>query len=443
MFWPPDRTHRILPVSLSREGIPASLRASLEDIDELASLADVLRALQCQPGCFAGGSVAHAALARSAELLKRTAKQLPGPEAEVIALRAQGLSGNGGENAAIRQAQIQERDLVLLCGPMTTWQRKSSLTYYGFAASVPLPPSNLLIARADSLLPDVQAYLADMLGQPELVARQAYRFLVTNLVNCGGEPNRFPKHFAYFLPEDEGIKRAKVCKTVVYANVYDARFESISRRLAQLGLDPAIDVSAGQAMTLLLLWFRGHDVGHRFRLPNSAFRELGQLGRDTSIALQEALADVVGYLAVSGGPWYRGFGIDLASCGFVFLAELLHYLERGAQYFPDSEAADLELSYLINGGYAELSAAGQVLWDPQTLHDGMLALGRELVVSILGNDTCHAAQMVATHLANDREPMSSWRPRFHHYASDVPTSLAYESFEHNDQLQGEQLWQRH
>jgi hypothetical protein len=423
LFWPPEHTHRILPVVLSREGIPSSIRPHLADLDELASLADAIRALQDRSGSFVGGTVARSALERSAALLAVTAESLSGPEAEVIRLRAEELNGDGCSTAAIRQAQIRERDLVLLCGPMATWQRKSSATYHGFVASVPWAPGNALIARADSL--PLRDYMADLLDQPRLTARPVPGFLVTTLITCGGEPNGFPKHFAYFLPEDEGVKGAGISKTVVYANVYSARFEGISRPLAQLGLEPTVDVSPEQALKLLVLWFRGHDIGHQLRLPTTAFRELRLLGRATSIALQEALADVIGYLAMTGGPWCGAFGGDLAACEFVFLAELLRYLERGSRYFPDSEAADLELSYLLAGGYAELGPTGRLVWEPGRLNEGMVALGRELTTCILGTDVLRAEQLVAAHLGDYREPMASWRSGFRRSASGVPTSLAY------------------
>jgi hypothetical protein len=425
LFWPTDRSHRILPVPIVCDDLADRLRHHRAALLELAALADAIRALQDATGHFIHPCLVQSALERCATLLTCTAERLSGPEAEVVALRARALTGEGRDEAAKRQAEIDERELVILCGPIATWARKSPHAYHGFVASVPIVSLNARIAAADRQLSSLQEYLTDLVERPDLTFRPVYRFIATDLAACGGEPSGYPQHFAYFLPEDEGVKGARICKTVVYANVYRMRFGYISRPLAERGLARHAEVSNDDALNVMLLWFRGHDIGHQLRLPGTAFRELGRLGRDRSIALQEALADVLGFLAVAGGPWAADFTGNLDTTSFVFLAELLRYLQRGIPYFPDSEAAALEIAFLLSGGYVEVGPGGRIEWEPCRLREGLTALARELIAGVLGTDLARCEQLLA-HLTRPSRAMTNWRSTLHHAAADVPTSLAYD-----------------
>src|SRR5207253_2070000 len=157
-------------------------------------------------------------------VLHELAEELPGPESEVVALRVAALAGGDAAAAARRQAEIVEHDLVLLCGPVATWRRKSSETFHGMMASVPLP------------------YWIDLL-------------------------------------------------------------ERASASHAAGGPGPPLQDRPDGPLAPSRLWCRGHDSGDQLRLPQTALRELHVVGREASIALQEAFADTIGYLAVAGGPW--------------------------------------------------------------------------------------------------------------------------------------------
>jgi hypothetical protein len=426
LFWPPDRPHRVAFTELTPHNVSLVVRAQLRDLCELAELADTIRSFEGVNGAIVTDAAETAARERSAALLLRIAEGLPGPESEVVASRAAGLACGDSLGAARRQAEVEERDLVLLCGPVSTWRRKSTATFHGMMASVPVASWNAFVARADSLLGRLVPYLAGTLEQPALTTRPVPGFRIADLFVCGGEPNGFPKHFAYFLPEDEGVRGASCAKTLVYANVYAAHHELISRPLAALTLDPPESAWPDRTLEPLLLWFRGHDVGHQLRLPQTALRELHVVGPEASIALQEALADVIGYLATAGGPWQSELGLERAAAGSVFLAELLRYVQRGPRLFPDSDAAFLELSYLSDGGYVELDASrGRLAWEPDALHHGMVALGRELTQALLDTDVARTRALIAAHLPVEGEGLAGWWTEFDAATSDVPTTFAY------------------
>jgi hypothetical protein len=427
LFWPANRAHRVVPTVLHSQDVPDVVEGLLGELHDLAALADTIACLEGRNGQATLSSAAGAARAEAAALLTSIAERLPGPESEVAAMRAAGITGGDQEAAARRQAEIDERDLVLLCGPTSTWRRKSSRTYFGAMASVPRAPENALIDRADALIDSVVEFMAETLSRPEITYRPMPGFRVADLLCCGGEPDGFPKHFAYFLPEDEGISMATPAKTVVYGNVYTTHHELISRALAERVLDPSAAFWPEDPLGALLLWFRGHDVGHQLRLPQTAWRELHAVGRETSIGLQEALADVIGYLAVTGGPWQSEFEIDRTVAGSLFLTEMLRYIQRGRGLFPDSDAAFLELGYLADHGYVEVDdSSGQIAWEPDSLHAGVSALARELTGALLDTDVARTQALLAAHLPDDDSwELAEWWARFNELTADVPTTLAY------------------
>ena len=430
LFWPLSQTHRVAQMELRSDSVKRPVEPLLADMQTLASLADTIRSLEGPDGHPAWSNAVRAAAEQSAAILERTAQRLPGPESEVIAMRAAGLNGGDHAAAARRQAELDERDLVLLCGPMSTWRRKSQRQFHGMMASVPLVRWNTLVADADAMIDDLVAYVAETVAQPRLTVVPVPGFRVGDLLYCGGEPDGFPKHFAYFLPEDEGIRGARLAKTIVYANVYAAHHEQISKRLAErVFLSPGLWPE--QPLEILLLWFRGHDVGHQLRLPQTSYRALHVVGLETSIALQEALADVIGYLALTGGPWQVKFDIDRAAAGSVFLAEMLRYVQRGPGLFPDSDAAFLELSFLHDRGYVRLDAAtGRLDWEPDRLHDGVIAIARELTSALLDTDVAQTAALIEAHMPGEHEPLAGWRASFDVLISDIPTTFAYRATVH-------------
>ena len=93
---------------------------------------------------------------------------------------------------------------------------------------------------------------------------------------------------------------------------------------------------------------------------------------------------------------------------------------------PPPDAAFLELTYLSNGGYVDICAGtGHLAWEPDSLYDGMVALGRELTCAVLGTQVLCARALIAAHLPVDHEPLAGWRAAFDAATYHVPTSLAY------------------
>ena len=60
-------------------------------------------------------------------------------------------------------------------------------------------------------------------------------------------------------------------KSVVYANLYQTRIQRVSLPLDEETLEPfpLNGLPPSRALRYIMLWVRGHDSGHSFRLPQT------------------------------------------------------------------------------------------------------------------------------------------------------------------------------
>ena len=96
------------------------------------------------------------------------------------------------------------------------------------------------------------------------------------------------------------------------------------------------------------------------------------------MALQEAIADVYGFLMTISDAWLAITGVSRLEMCATHMAELLHYLRRGPKYYGDPGAAFVELSFLAENGFVEIDGDGRVRWDEEGFCRGMAALGAAL-----------------------------------------------------------------
>ena len=146
-------------------------------------------------------------------------------------------------------------------------------------------PLNAVIAAVDTRTAETEAFLRDLVDpRLELQSPPAIKF--TRLMFCGGEANLYPKHFAYFLPEDEGIKHAPRKKTLVLVNVYREMYRRVSEPFSRHVVADPVEGDPDAIDLQLTLWFRGHDTGHGVRLPETDFTAMRCEGRWLSMVMQ-------------------------------------------------------------------------------------------------------------------------------------------------------------
>jgi len=301
--------------------------------------------------------------------------------------RAEMLRGGTKTELATKIARLNEEELVVFCGDLTTWLGKSRETQFSSFFAVPDLTHQCTADAADAMLPQAFEEVRSTVNV-QLSLASIYGFKITNLVAAAGEANLFPKHFAYFLPEDEGVKYAKAKRTVVFVNIYLALFKLISLEESRL----CVSVTDGGLRTpeigkYLITWFRGHDIGHSVMRRETDFRAISKADRWASMVLQEVLADVFGFLLCSTKTWQDGLSLEPPILCQIYAFEMLRYLRRAPRDFPDAGAAFVQLQYLIDHGYATFSLeTGKISLSSADMTGGMTMLARELSQSVLAGN---------------------------------------------------------
>lgn len=429
LFWPEEEQHGVryvpLKADLSEEVAPLMPR-----LRELAAVGDAMRSLQTRDGLALSTEAVDALAERTGEMLEEIARSIEGEEAEIVQMRARAfLDGGSHAEAAAREGSLYELvPLTVLCGPQCTWRLKTPTPLHTVVAAAACPQYDAIVRSLDDHLPRAAGELRDELELPRLQLDESYPMRVTDMVACGGEANAYPKHFAYFLPEDEAVpgEPGQRKKTIVFRNSYRDRFTVISEPLGQAIFagprrDPNVAVERA-----LLSWFRGHDIGHTATLPTTDYRWRLELGHEPFMMMQEAVADVYGLLLALSPSWLSLAGLGAVDVLDVFLAELLHYLRRGPWLYGDAGAAYLELSYLLAEGYVEMAADGRVHWEMERLHEGVRGLAKEMAEAVLEpTDAERCKRLVATYGWPAKTPAVQVLTRLRSELRGVPSALAY------------------
>lgn len=386
LFWPEHEQHGVryvaLDVQLSEELAPLAPR-----LRELAAIGDALRSLQTREGVAVSPEAAAALSERTGKLLNEIADSIEGEPAEIIRMRARSfLEGAPWAEASIREGELYDSvPLTVICGPLCTWRLKTRTPLHTVVAATENRHYDELVRALDENLPQATAQLRTELDLPELALDESYPMRVTDMVACGGEANAYPKHFAYFLPEDENVKGTpgQRKKTIVFRNAYRDRFEVISRPLGEALFDGPRRAEETPVEGALLAWFRGHDIGHTATLPSTDYRWHMDLGHEPFMMIQEAVSDIYGLLLALTPSWLELSGLEPVDVCETFLAELLHYLRRGPQLYGDAGAAYIELGFLAENGFVDIDEHGRITWDAERLHEGSRELAKEFARTVL------------------------------------------------------------
>lgn len=386
-FWPVSEQHGLRFMEIGGE-VPSSVASAMPLVGALSSLTDALRDLQLADGSAVSEAAERALCEQVAVGLRELAEVVESEAGEPLRIRADAFAGLTSHVAASRRiAELPlPSGLSVLCGPLCTWRHKTRAPLYSFVAAVADDRASELVSDLDGALDEATAALQADLGLSDLAFDALYPMPVADLVACGGEANGHPKHYAYFLPEDEGVPDVPETDkwTLAFRNVYVERYRAISAPLSDVLLDGPCQAGDVAAEGALLSWLRGHDVGHAAQLPTTRYGSWHEaIGHEPFMMLQEALADVYGFLLSTSRPWLDVTRLSPLDCSASFLAELLHYMRRGPWHYGDSGAAYLELSYLAVNGHVDVRPDGTVRWTLEGLCRGMRELAVELGDAIL------------------------------------------------------------
>lgn len=312
-------------------------------------------------------------------------------------LRAEILADDScGKTVLPQIAGLNEQQLVLGIGNTSTWVGKSRQSFYSSWFGEPAPVLQEISDVMDNLFPESLLYLQKEIAA-DLLALPGCAYKIINLFGIAGEANTYPKHFAYFFPEDEGLKYSPVKRTVVFANTYLQLFELFSRTEAvKMGWAEDALPESHVCQRYLIAWFRGHDLGHSLVRNENVFPKLSKIDRWGSMMVQEALADQFGLLMCLTPQVTDGLQLDRTVLARIYFLEMLRYLRRGPSSYPDAGAAWIQFNYLREHGCVELKA-DSIDFHPELFFTQMANLTRLMSEQLLGGDTERAQAFMLQH----------------------------------------------
>lgn len=383
VFWPRRAGHSVeMMTLLLPSGFSLKLR---EDIRLVLSMVAGLRQLE-EGG--AGTDALKSSLHRALMVqLSDMANRAEEPEvAKLLGTLAESLSsGESARLMAARMVQGDEQQLVAHVGSLATWLGKSRQTWMSAFFATPNPELQSWSDCVDAGLRHALPRLCERLCAG-LIVLPGCAYKVVDLFAIAGEANGFPKHFAYFMPEDQGIKYAADKRTIVFANTYRQLHLMAGAPLAgQLGWSASVLPDTRELDRYLLGWFRGHDLGHGLVLPQTDYAALSRHDRWGSMVMQEAVADTLGFLLCCDPSIASSLGLDRGKFCRFYCLELLRYLRRGPCDFPDAGSAYVQLALLAEQGI--LWREGESLRiDEHRLERGMWEIAGQLLAHVMSGN---------------------------------------------------------
>ncbi|HEV2377243.1 MAG TPA: hypothetical protein VGS19_34405 [Streptosporangiaceae bacterium] len=391
-FWPPTDTYAVSHMDLAEATPPlgdgflrglAALKATIE-----AEWATAKRNGGPDLRRFTDPDAVAAAMRDLAQFLPTEADR------RALTLRAQAVCDGYTPDALAELFGVAE-DVAVVGGHITTWPGKQAAGLPTAFACARDKGRQDIVADAIADKTAVTDYLRDL--HADLRLGELPVFTPTNLFFMAGEGNFHPKHIAYFLPEDEGVKGSAFNKTYYFANTHRALLSCLSAPLAArfLRVGVTFDPAAPQFSAIPVLGVLSHEFGHFVHRPATTFEPLHAESSWISGVLQETAADVFGVLVLTE-VWADRLGLSPADVIAYYLAECLRYTSRGLGCFPDSDGMFLQLSYLVQLGALSLEPSPRpcLSGDPGTVLAGLRSLARVLADALLAGE---AAPALALH----------------------------------------------
>lgn len=380
-FWPPARRYELVCLDLA-PATPDLGDGFLRDLAALKSAVDAEWHRTKDTGVPARRRFNDPL--PTAEAMRRVGAHLPGDaDRQAAELRA-GAVRSGYSDDILRELAGLREEFTVVAGQVSTWYGKE---VKGLPTAFACRSDGAGQAVVDEALEgrgDVEAYLRRL--HPALRLGDLPAFGAAQLFFMAGEGNLHPKHIAYFLPEDEGVKYSPFKKTYYFGNTHRALLEGVSAPLAARYLrgDTVFDPAAARFDAIPTLGVLSHELGHFVHRPHADFKELNEADRWASVVLQETAADVFGVLILAD-VWAERLGIEPADVVAYYLSECLRYVDRGLGHFPDSDGMLLQLSYFVQVGALTLDTQDgpRLVADSQTVLAGLRSLARVLADSLL------------------------------------------------------------
>ena len=314
---------------------------------------------------------------RIIETLKRGALYLSGEEKLDLEGKADLVARGIYDLYPIILRHKGEDYLDLIIGKILSWDKNNRRCYSGAVGVVNKSFDNLIESYDEKLdfflekLPAPQEYKGFS------IKRSAPLMRCIDVVSLAGELNIRHKPICVFFSGGGYENPSTLSRMTVFINVYVRRFQLISKEIARKYLEDYSvieDLDDDTIAKLLLVWLRGHDLGHFYGV-DSLGKRMSELDK-AYLILHELKSDVIALynlryltddllkdvrepsrLSVSTEARHEGStqaqsNDDLLIKAYVVaIAEMFRYIRRGRFYsYPDTASAFLTYSYFRENG---------------------------------------------------------------------------------------------
>lgn len=226
-------------------------------------------------------------------------------------------------------------------------------SYYSGAAGVANREYDELLSEYDISLPLFTESLLTSRGYRGKILQSDIPLIsCLNVFSLSGGLNVKHKPICVFFSGGTKENVSSLSRMTVFINLYAARFKEMTEKIALrylAGAEALTELTPDETARLLLIWLRGHDVGH-FIGADRLGRVMSEFDRDYMI-LHELKSDMISLYnmkhlsdrLLSGGLLHKAY--------LLAVAEMLRYMRRGGFVnHPDTGSAYLAYRHFRDKG---------------------------------------------------------------------------------------------
>ncbi len=304
-----------------------------------------------------------------------------------------------------------EREMDLIIGKVFA-SEGDRVSYYSGVAGVVNNKYKNVIDQFDSQLDRLsQELLASSLNESSSIRNKAPEIKCIDVFSLAGGLGVSHKPICVFFSGESPQNISSLSNMTVFLNLYAARFRALTIEVAKRYLLEAKfleELSDQEIPMLLLIWLRGHDVGH-FIGEDKLGDEMSEFDPDYMI-LHELKSDMIALYS------FRLFADDLLDNGllekiyYLSVAEMLRYIRRGnILKHPDSASAYLAWRYFEHFGALKYDPRdNNFRIDLALLEDAVTNFTKELLNIFKEGNVESARQLVkrfgSMELSNENDP---------------------------------------
>lgn len=308
----------------------------------------------------------------------------------MLSERANAFLNQKFNDAALASAKHMNLPIELMVGFLPSWRyEKKPKTYSGLLA-LPDKADSFLIDNTDKIAIEVIKELCKNLDVTVIAPSATLPKQITcDVIALAGDLATHPIHIAHFLPEDEGNYDTQTFKTLIYRNLYLSRYKEITQPLSIhcYKIDVLNKYENDKTLwSVLSNWFRGHDIGHVYF--DQHCKQLPGVNRRKRYALQEACADLFGYfLTTKVLDESSNVPVSNATITSIYLSEMLRYMTRDIEIFPDAKSAWFQFGYLLKEGALKINEEGVLEANIELVSKKLYELFADSLIKIFNKET--------------------------------------------------------